>query len=136
MLCVPVALPDACQEAVEVGAGELPVEGPGGRVVVLFGGEDLGGDLIEVLEVVEVVGVRSLRWMTTKGINRLWEKYAFMSDSDSGYRVSRLRWAWMLAMTCECRATSVCQPRAASSRRAVRSASSAWSCGMNSGAVT
>ena len=45
-------LPDACQEAVEVGAGELPVEGPGGCVVVLLEGEDLAGELIEVLEVV------------------------------------------------------------------------------------
>jgi len=49
---VPVVLPDACQEAVEVGTGELPVEGPGGGVVVLLEGEDLGGELIEVLEVV------------------------------------------------------------------------------------
>jgi hypothetical protein len=49
---VPVVLPDTCQEAVEVAAGELPVEGPGGRVVVLLEGEDLTGELIEVLEVV------------------------------------------------------------------------------------
>jgi hypothetical protein len=49
---VPVVLPDACQELVEVGAGELPVEGPGGGVVVLLEGEDLGGELVEVLEVV------------------------------------------------------------------------------------
>ena len=48
----------------------------------------------------------------------------------SAVRVSRCRWAWMLAMTRECRATSVCQPRsAASSRSAVMSASWAWSCG-------
>ena len=52
MWCVPVVLPDACQEAVEVGTGELPAEGPGGGVVVLLEGEDLGGELIEVLEVV------------------------------------------------------------------------------------
>jgi hypothetical protein len=64
--CVPVVLPDACQEAVEVGAGELPVEGPGGGVVVLVEGEDLGGELIELIEVLEVVGGRSLRWMTEK----------------------------------------------------------------------
>jgi hypothetical protein len=49
---VPVVLSDACQEAVEVGAGELPVEGPGGGVVVLSEGEDLGGEGLEVLEVV------------------------------------------------------------------------------------
>jgi hypothetical protein len=49
---VPVVLPDACQEAVEVGAGELPAEGPGGGVVMLLEGEDLGGELIEVLEVI------------------------------------------------------------------------------------
>ena len=48
MRCVPVVLPDACQEAVEVGAGELPVEGPGGGVVMLLEGEDLSGELIEV----------------------------------------------------------------------------------------
>jgi len=60
---VPVVLPDACQEAVEVGAGEFPVEGPGGGVVVLLEGEDLGGELIQALE---VVGVSSLRWMTEK----------------------------------------------------------------------
>ena len=52
MWCVPVVLADACQEAVEVGAGELPVEGRGGDVVVLLEGEDLGGELIEVFEVV------------------------------------------------------------------------------------
>ena len=63
MWCVPVVLADACQEAVEVGAGELPVEGPGGGVVVLLEGEDLGGELIQALE---VVGVSSLRWMTEK----------------------------------------------------------------------
>lgn len=51
------------RRAVEVGAGELPAEGPGGGVVVLIESEDLGGELIEVLE---VVGVRSLRWMTEK----------------------------------------------------------------------
>ena len=50
--CVPVVLPDACQELVEVGAGESPVEGPGGGVVVLLEGEDLGGELVQVLEVV------------------------------------------------------------------------------------
>ena len=49
--CVPVVLADACQEAVEVGAGELPVEGRGGGVVVLLEGEDLGRELIEVREV-------------------------------------------------------------------------------------
>jgi hypothetical protein len=38
--------------AVEVGAGELRVEGPGDGVVVLLEGEDLGGELIEVLGVV------------------------------------------------------------------------------------
>jgi hypothetical protein len=52
MRCALVVLPDACQEAVEVGAGELPVEGPGGGVVALFEREDLGGELIEVFEVV------------------------------------------------------------------------------------
>ena len=73
-------------------------------------------------------------WLNQVEINRPWEKHPSMSGS--GYRASRLRWPWMLAMTRECRATSVCQPRAAaSSRRAVRSASWAWSCGMNSGAV-
>jgi hypothetical protein len=49
---VPVVLSDACQEAVEVGSGELPAEGPGGDVVKLLEGQDLGGELIEVLEVV------------------------------------------------------------------------------------
>ena len=49
---MPVVLPDACQEAVEVGSGEFPSEGPGGGVVVLFEGEDLGGELIKVFEVV------------------------------------------------------------------------------------
>ena len=49
---MPVVLPDACQEAVEVGAGELPAERPGGGVVVLLEGEDLGGEFIEVFEVV------------------------------------------------------------------------------------
>ena len=52
MRCVPVVLPDACQEPVEVGSGELPAEGPGCGVVVPFEGEDLGGELVEALEVV------------------------------------------------------------------------------------
>jgi hypothetical protein len=39
--CERVVLADAGQETVEVGAGELPAEGPGGGVVVLFEGEDL-----------------------------------------------------------------------------------------------
>jgi len=49
--CVPVVLPDAGQEAVEIGSGELPVEGPGGGVVVLLEGEDLGGELVGIFEV-------------------------------------------------------------------------------------
>ena len=49
---MPVVVPDAGQELVEVGAGELPVEWPGGGVVVLLESEDLGGELAEVLEVV------------------------------------------------------------------------------------
>ena len=56
-------LADAGQELVEVGAGESPGEGPGLGVVVVLEGEDLLG---EVVQVVEVVGVRSLRWMTEK----------------------------------------------------------------------
>jgi hypothetical protein len=65
---VPVVLPDACQEAVEVGSGELPAEGPGGGVVVLFEGEDLGGELIEILEVVgrEELALVTARARTTK----------------------------------------------------------------------
>ena len=43
---------DAFQELVEVGAGELPVEWPGGCVVVPFEGEDLVGQAVEVAEVV------------------------------------------------------------------------------------
>ena len=43
---------DASQELVEVGAGELPVERPGGCVVVPFEGEDLLGEAVEVAEVV------------------------------------------------------------------------------------
>jgi hypothetical protein len=43
---------EAGQELVEVGAGELPAEWPGGGVVVLFEGEDLGGEGFQVLEVV------------------------------------------------------------------------------------
>jgi hypothetical protein len=43
---------DAGQELIEVGAGELPAEGPGGSVVVLFEGEDLRGEAVEVAEVV------------------------------------------------------------------------------------
>ena len=39
-----VVPPEAGQEPVEVGAGELPVEWPGGGVVVLLEGEDLGGE--------------------------------------------------------------------------------------------
>jgi hypothetical protein len=35
-----------------VGAGQLPAEGPGGGVVVLLEGEDLGSKLVEVFEVV------------------------------------------------------------------------------------
>ncbi|HXC84462.1 MAG TPA: hypothetical protein VNV62_21645 [Trebonia sp.] len=54
---------NTCLELVEVGAGELPVEWPGGGVVVLFEGEDLLRELVQALE---VVGVRSLRWMTEK----------------------------------------------------------------------
>jgi hypothetical protein len=46
--CVPVVAPDACQELVEVGAAELPVEWPGG-IVMLLEGEDLGGELAEIL---------------------------------------------------------------------------------------
>jgi hypothetical protein len=38
---VPVVLPDTCKEAIEVDSGELPVEGPGGGVVMLVEGEDL-----------------------------------------------------------------------------------------------
>jgi hypothetical protein len=49
--CVPVVLPDACQEAVEVGPGELPVEWTGGCVVVLLAGEDPAGELVRALEV-------------------------------------------------------------------------------------
>jgi hypothetical protein len=49
---VPVVLPDASKEAVEVGSGELPAEWPGCGVVVPFEGEDLGGELVEALEVV------------------------------------------------------------------------------------
>jgi hypothetical protein len=45
-------LAEAGQELVEVGAGESPVEGPGGGVVVLFEGEDLLGEVAEVAEVV------------------------------------------------------------------------------------
>jgi hypothetical protein len=54
---------EAGQEPVEVSAGELPVERPGGGVVVLLEGEDLPG---EAIQVPEVVGVSSLRWMTEK----------------------------------------------------------------------
>lgn len=46
-------LPDACQESVEVGAGETSGRRSGGGVVVLLEGEDLGGEFIEVFEVVE-----------------------------------------------------------------------------------
>jgi hypothetical protein len=60
---VALVLLNACQELVEVGAGELPVEWPGGGVVVLFEGEDLHRELVQALK---VVGVRSLRWMTEK----------------------------------------------------------------------
>lgn len=49
---VPVVLPDAGQELVEVGAGESPVEWPGSGVVVLLEGEDLLGELLQALEVV------------------------------------------------------------------------------------
>ena len=49
---MPVVLPDARQELVEIGAGESPVEWPGGGVVVLLEGEDLGGELVQALEVV------------------------------------------------------------------------------------
>ncbi|HEV2374483.1 MAG TPA: hypothetical protein VGS19_20265 [Streptosporangiaceae bacterium] len=38
---MPVVPADAGQELVEVCAGESPVEGPGGGVVVLLEGEDL-----------------------------------------------------------------------------------------------
>src|SRR5262249_17826537 len=74
-------------------------------------------------------------WLNLVEFNRPWGKSAVMAGF--GYRVIRLRWPWILAMTRECRATSVGQPRwAASSRSAVMSASWAWSCGMNSVAVT
>ena len=43
---------DACEELVQVGAGESPVERAGGVVVVLLEGEDLGGEFVQVLEVV------------------------------------------------------------------------------------
>jgi len=46
--CVPVVLPDACQQLVEVGVGESPVEWPGSGVVVLVEGEDPGVELFEV----------------------------------------------------------------------------------------
>jgi len=49
---VPVVASDAGQELVEVGAGELPVEWPGGGVVVPLEGKDLGGELVEIFEVV------------------------------------------------------------------------------------
>jgi hypothetical protein len=42
---------EAGRKAVEVFAGELPVERPGG-VVVVFEGEDLLGGAVEVAEVV------------------------------------------------------------------------------------
>jgi hypothetical protein len=45
-------LPDAGQELVEVGSGELPVEWAGHGVVVVLEGEDLGFELVRVLEVV------------------------------------------------------------------------------------
>jgi len=48
---------------VEVGAGESPVEGPGGGVVVLLEGDDL---LSELIQASNSSGVRSLRWMTEK----------------------------------------------------------------------
>jgi hypothetical protein len=60
---VAVVLFDAGQELVEVGAGEFPVEGPSGGVVVLFEGEDL---LFELVQASKSSGVRSLRWMTEK----------------------------------------------------------------------
>jgi hypothetical protein len=43
---------DAFQELVEAGPGELPVERPGGCVVVPFEGEDLVRQAVEVAEVV------------------------------------------------------------------------------------
>ncbi|WP_187366246.1 hypothetical protein [Trebonia kvetii] len=49
---MPVVEPDACQELVEVGAGESPAERPCGGVVVLLEGEDLVGELVGALEVV------------------------------------------------------------------------------------
>jgi hypothetical protein len=52
---------EAGQELVEAGVDELPVERPGGGVVVLLEGEDLLG---EAVQVPEVIGVSSLRWRT------------------------------------------------------------------------
>ena len=52
---------DAGQELVEIGAGELLAEWPGGGVVVPFEGEDFLG---EAVQVAEVVGVSSFAWMT------------------------------------------------------------------------
>lgn len=43
---------EAGQELVQVGAGESPVEWAGRGVVVLFEGEDLRGEAVEVSEVV------------------------------------------------------------------------------------
>jgi hypothetical protein len=45
-------LVDAGQELVEVGSGEPPVEGPGSGVVVVLEGEDLLGEVVQVVEVV------------------------------------------------------------------------------------
>jgi hypothetical protein len=70
---VPVVLPDACQEPVEVGAGELPAEGPGGGVVVLLEGEDLGGELVEVLEVV----AGGSTWLSQEAWTGRWTICAF-----------------------------------------------------------
>jgi hypothetical protein len=43
---------DAGQELVQAGPGELPVEGPGDRVVVPFEGEYLLGEAVQVTEIV------------------------------------------------------------------------------------
>ena len=80
---MPVVVPDAGQELVEVGAGESPVEWPGGGVVVLLEGGDLVGELVRALEVVGAEqlalddGEVNLDLVQPGGVDGRWTIWAF-----------------------------------------------------------
>ena len=58
-----LAVGKACQEGVELGAREGPVEGLGDLSVLRFESRDARGESVEVSD---ALGSRTLRWMTEK----------------------------------------------------------------------